>query len=132
MATWREQKRAARRVLHETLAQPVLYIPFKGAEAVLVTARVHLSFDALGELRRSGFAEGVELTPQAIFLASEIEPVRLSVFVTEDLGAFVIDQTDPADDITVKVRIARLPAGKYADWGLTFGASWSGLPAPTV
>lgn len=129
---FRDQKRAARRILHDTLAQPVLYIPVKGGTPALVTARVHLSFDALGELRRAGFAEGVELTPKAIFMASEIVPARMAVFVTEDLGAFLIDQTDPPDDITVKVRIARLPTAKYTEWGLIQGKPWCGLPAPSA
>lgn len=132
MQTFRDQKRAARQTLHDTLAEPVLYIPVKGAAPVTVTARVHLSFDAVGELRRSGFAEGVELTPSAIFMVSEIDPARLAVFVTESLGAFLIDQTDPPDDISVKVRIARLPVSKYADWGLTHGVPWCGLTAPAV
>lgn len=132
MQTFRDQKRAARRTLHDTLAEPVLYISAKGATPVLVTARVHLNFDAVGEIRRAGFAEGVELTPSAIFMASEVVPVRLTVFVTESLGAFLIDQTDPPDDISVKVRIARLPAAKYADWGLLLGEPWCGLTAPVV
>lgn len=129
---FREQKRAARQILHTEMKQPVLYIPMRGGAPAAASARIHLKFDALGELRRSGFAEGVELTPKAIFLVSELSPVRLSLIVTEDLGAFLLDQVDPPDDITVTARIVRLPVGKYAEWGLTQGVPWCGLTAPVA
>lgn len=129
--TFREQKRAARQMLHEVMAEPVLYLPFKEAEAVSTTARLHLNFEALGELRRSGFAEAVEMTPRAIF-KTEITAARMAVFVTQDMGAFQIDQVDPPNDITVQVRIIRLPAAQYTAWGLTSGQPWCGLPAPII
>lgn len=130
--TFREQKRQARQQLHSAMAEPVLYIPFKGATPQAVTGRVHLNFEALGELRRAGFAELSDLTPQAIFQQADLAPVRTAVFVTEDMGAFQIEQVDPPNDITVLVRISRLPAAQYVAWSLTQGQPWCGLPAPTI
>lgn len=132
MFNFRDQKRQAREQLHATLADMVLYIPGKGMEPVTTTVRLHISFNELGELRRSGFGEREELTPRAIFLKESQVPSRGAVIVTADLGVFLIEQTDPPDDLTIKTRISRLPAGQYALWGLTFNSPWAGLPAPTV
>lgn len=132
MSTFREQKRVARRSIHSALSEPVLYVPFKEGEPVTLTARLHLSFEALGELRRSGFAEAAELTPKAIFLEPSAAIGRAAIIVTESMGAFQIEQVDPPNDITVTASISRLPASQYLSWGLTAGQPWSGLPAPTL
>lgn len=130
--TFREQKRIARQQLHSAMAEPVLYIPFKDAEPQAVTARVHLNFEALGELRRSGFAEVSDLTPQVIFQKADLVPTRTAVFVTQDMGAFQLEQVDPPNDITVMARISRLPPTQYVAWSLTQGQPWCGLTAPTI
>ncbi len=130
--TFREQKRIARTTLHAIMAEPVWYIPFKQAQLVPATIRLHLNFTDLGEIRRAGFAESMEITPKAIFLNSELIPSKLAIVVTDTQGAFQVDRIYPPDDITTKVDITVLPIGQYAQWGLNKSLPWCGLPDPLV
>ncbi len=121
----RDIKRAARSQLHEHMSEGVLYVP-KDGDPFPVTARLHTSYSALGELAK-GFAERYELEPRAIFLAAEVSPGYGDFIVTQDLGAFVVEAVHPPDDITVKVELARLTSGQIVSQGWDPNADWLGL-----
>lgn len=131
MSRFREIKRKARRVLHSTLADQVLYVPkLKEPEPVLVTVRLHIQFDELGEVRRAGFAEYHDYTPRAVFMLSEVNPVREAGIVTRDMGVWLIDNTLPPDDITKTVEIAKLSEQQVRNYGLDPDQEWAGLAPP--
>lgn len=133
MATFRDTKRAARRDLHSHMAEPVLYLKKRTDAPVEVTVRLHIQFEQLGDLAnvRAGFADRREVTPSIIFLNEQgVIPVRDGYVITKDLGAYFIDSTDPADDITTKafvIEVSETDAAKYC-WDLK--APWCGLPPP--
>ncbi len=128
--SFRDIKRQARAIIHETLAEVIIYIQMKGAVLQTPTVRLHLVFDQIGDLRRAGFAEQVEQVPKVIFLNGTVTPIQTAVIVTDSQGAYQISRTHPADDITIKADVVKLPIGQYDAWGLIPGQPWCGLPAP--
>lgn len=125
--TFRKQKRRARRRLHYRLADPVLYIRNASSAPEEVAVRIHLGFDAAGELRRAGFAETQEYDPKAVFLAEEIRPVVNGMIITEDMGAWRVTNTLPPDDITITAEIARLSRSQIMQEGWDPDARYLGL-----
>src|SRR5690625_588432 len=101
MGRFRDIKRKARRQLHRELADVVIYVPEPAGSPQTATVRLHLGFDALGEIRRSGFAEQQEYDPRAVFLLSQLTPRRGGFIVTADMGVWRVDNTLPPDDITM-------------------------------
>lgn len=128
--SFRNVKRQARAIIHDTLAEVVIYIQMKEAELQTPTVRLHLTFNDIGDLRRAGFAEQIEQTPKIIFLNGMVTPIQTAVIVTDSQGAYQISRVHPADDITTKTDVVKLPTGQYAAWGLVLGDPWCGLPAP--
>ena len=128
--TFREEKARARQDLHETMAEPVFYFERRAAARKVVTVRLHLKFNALGDLRNGGFADWSEQTPKAIFLNAQIRPVRDAYLVTKDLGVFRIDSTDPKDDITRKATIVELDTAAARQLGWDTDKPWSGEKPP--
>lgn len=132
--TFRDQKRKARRQLHQRLAEPVLYLTDPDATPVEITVRLHLRFDALGELLTvsAGFADRQELTPRIIFMNDQINPKRNAIVVTKDMGAFNV-QTDIApDDITTAAEVSQVSKSTVTTWGWDPDALWLGLPPPAI
>lgn len=131
MTRFRDIKRKARRRLHSTLAEQVLYVPdLQNAVPVTVTVRLHLSFDALGEVRRAGFAEHQEYEPQAVFMLSETTPRRGGCIITQDMGVWKLDNTFPPDDITMTAEVVRLSDAQVRGLGWDPDADWAGFTAP--
>jgi len=88
MSSLRDIKTRARRDLHQTMSIPANYYASRGAAAVPVTVRLHTKFDRLGELRGIPAAERSEVIPKAIFLRSEITPVRNAFLVVDAEQSF--------------------------------------------
>lgn len=130
MATFREEKRQARRTLHQQMADTVLFIPEQGSDPVTVKIRIHDAFQDEGAIggRDSGWAERKEITPTARFL--DTTPKKGGLIVTEDMGAWLIERTYPAHDITIDVELTKLSPGQATTEGLDVTLPWCGLPAP--
>ena len=131
MATFREQKRKGRLQLHQRLAEPALYFATPSAEPLALTVRLHLSFDQIGELfNRIGFAERNEMTPRIVFLKEQVSPIRNAIVVTKDMGAFMLDNTMPPDDVTVLGEVVRMTNSQVVTLGWNPAADWLGLAPP--
>lgn len=127
MTLLRDIKRQARRDLHEHMLVPALYLvpaaaPGTYEEPVNVTVRLHIKFDALGDMKGTNFhyAERQEVTPKIIFMRDQIDkPARHAVISVELGEAYRVDNILPPDDITVAAEVLRLSAAEAA-----------GLPLP--
>lgn len=132
MTTFRKHKRQARVQLHQALSEPALYLPERDEDTRTVTVRLHLNFSLLGDLlaTRVGFGEVQEMTPRIVFLLSEGRPQRDAYVVTEDMGAFYLDNIMDPDDTTITAMVSQvLPETAYRfGWDPTL--PWMGLPAP--
>lgn len=134
MRTFRDIKRQARQTIHNSLAEPALYFADETAAPVAITVRLHLKFDALGELLTvsAGFADRQELTPRIVFWNRQVEPVRNAVVVTRDLGAFNIENPAQPDDVTTTAEVSKLTKSQVANFGWDPTALWCGHDAPTI
>lgn len=132
MATFRQVKRKARTQLHQRLAEPALYLATPTDAPLGVSVRLHLSFAALGELLRGGFGEREELTPRIIFMGSQITPARNGIVVTEDMGAYRIDNTMPPDDISITGEVVKLTNAQCVGFGWNPALPYMGFPAPVT
>lgn len=130
MRTFREIKRQARRQLHDRLADTVLYLATPTAQPYDIAVRLHLSFEALGELRRAGMAERQDTTPVIVFMASQVVPRRDAIVVTKDMGGWKVDNTMPPDDITISAEATKLSDTQIRGLGMDPEADWLGLPPP--
>lgn len=129
MASFREVKRNARFRLHERMAEPALYLATPTDEPVGVSVRLHLSFAALGELLRGGFGEREEMTPRIIFMGCQLVPARGGIVVTKDMGAWRLDNTQPADDISITAEVIRLTPSQCIAFGWDPSLQYMGLVA---
>lgn len=133
MSTFREQKRAARRQVHEVMAEPVLYLESAATkDPVVVTCRLHINFTELGDLLgvRAGFAERQETTPRVIFMNDQVVPVSNAIIITKDMGAFRINNDLPPDDITTTAEVTEVMEREVVRYGWNPKALWLGFPAP--
>jgi len=134
MSFWRDQKKTARRVVHETMRHAALYLAYipldeSSPEPIPVDVRLHTSFKALGDQAGTSFqfAEKHEPVPQIIFLRDQIAPVRGAV-VSVALGeAYQIDNVMPPSEEYVTAEVTRLSAGKAA--GLPYPGAPEGEPS---
>lgn len=113
------------------MAEPVLYFERRASARKVVTVRLHLRFEALGDLRNGGFGEWNQNTPKAVFLNSRIRPLRDAYLVTKSLGVFRIDNTEPADDITRKAGIVQLEFAAAKALGWNTDLPWCGETPPS-
>lgn len=134
MSTFREQKRQARRQLHNELAEPVLYLSKRDAVPVRVTCRLHVKFEELGDLAnvRVGFGDRQEVVPRIIFLNEQVKPSLDGYVITKDMGAYKLDNDAPPDDITTAVNVTIVAPGSAAKYGWDLSAPWCGFPDPEV
>jgi len=126
----REIKRRARLQLHDRLSEPALYLADPSAVPVPVTVRLHLSFSEVGELLRGGFSERQEVTPRIIFLTNQVRPAHRGIVVTRDMGAWLVDNDLPPDDVTVMAEVSRLSRNKVIEFGWVPDADFMGLDVP--
>lgn len=127
----RQMKRQARRQLHDRLSEPALYLADSSAAPVGVTVRLHLSFNEMGELLRGGFSDRQEVIPRIIFLGTQVQPRHRGIVVTEDMGAWLVDNDLPPDDITITAEVSKLSRNQVTGFGWNPDAPYMGLPIPT-
>lgn len=119
--TWREQKRAARQIVHATFGIEAQYYASKGAPSTTVHVRLQTKFGLLTQLQkdlREGWAEMQSIEPHLVFMRSEQEPANGAVVWLQSGEAYMIDNTLPPDDITRTAQCTRMSPRQYADWGL--------------
>lgn len=130
--TFREMKRQARGILHETLAEPVLYLVDLSVVDVEVTVRFHTTNKALGALAGSdGFAEVDTFTPKAVFLNAQVQPVMNAILITKDMGAYKVGNVLPEHDITTTAEIAEIPKSQLMRQGWSPDLPWMGFTPPS-
>jgi hypothetical protein len=135
MATFREEKMAARLDLHEALAEPVIYFATRQAARRVVPVRLHLQVGAQGELRNRGFADWSVPTPQIAFVPSStpnpVVPANGAYVVTKYNGVCKIDTTEPFDGLRqmANVTVLDYPSAKQLGWDPT--KPWCGEKPPT-
>lgn len=136
MSTFREDKMAARRDLHEALGEPVFYFATRQASRRVVTVRLHLSIGALGENRNRGFADWSTPTPQVAFIPSSdpkpVVPANGAYVVTKYNGVMRIDNVEPIDGLRQMANVSVLdyPTAKSLGWDPT--KPWCGEKPPTT
>ena len=133
--TFRDIKRQARQTIHARLAEPVLYFADANAAPVAITVRLHLKFDALGQLltMSAGFADRQELSPRIIFMNSQgVDPVRNAIVVTKDMGAFNVEVDVAPDDITTAAEVTQMSKSEVIALGWDPDALWLGHDAPVI
>lgn len=128
MTAWREQKRAARRVVHDTMQIAALYYAGSGATPVPVTVRLQTKFMQIGDDRSSGWAEVEAVAPRLIFMlpdlgATVIDRNGIVLMLDPVTGAttaeaYNIDNTLPPDDITMTAEVTRLTTRQFDTAGL--------------
>jgi len=119
--TWREQKRAARQIVHTTFGIEAQYYAAKGAASTTVHVRLQTKFGLITQdprNAREGWAQMQSIEPHLVFMRSEQEPAHGAVVWLQIGEAYMIDNTLPPDDITRTTQCSRMTAKQYADWGL--------------
>ena len=119
MADWRDIKREARAVVHDTMALAGQYYADVGVLPVPVRARLSTRFTQIGDDRSMGWAEIEAVKPRLIFMLSELPAgltlARGAIFYLQPGEAYQIDNLLPPDDITVTAEVTRLSRKQYAD-----------------
>lgn len=130
--TFRDEKRQARRQLHERLAEPVLFLESRTEAPVVTTCRLHISFEKLGDLAnvRAGFGDRQETIPRIIFLTDTVKPQNGSYVISRDMGAFKIDNVLPPHDITTEAEVIKVDRANALKYGWDLDALWCGLTPP--
>jgi len=123
MSDWREQKREARRIVHDVMHIPAKYYTSPGASPADVRVRLHTKFTLIGDDRSMGWAEMQAVKPRLIFMRPEldeagIELTRNAIVYLQPGEAYAIDNTLPPDDITVTAEVTLLSKKQYQDAGL--------------
>lgn len=123
MSGWREQKREARRVVHDTMAFDVLHYAEAGATPTPVRARLQTKFAQIGDDRSMGWAEIEAVKPRLIFMLDELAVAgvkldRNHIIYFQPGEAYNIDNLLPPDDITVTAETTRLSRKQYQEAGL--------------
>lgn len=115
MQGWRDQKRQAREIVHETMALPCWHIPaVAGAAPKLVRARLHTArptaaTSAMGDIESLGFAKWEATHTKLVFMRSDcIEPKRNDIFVFAPDEAYTVEPERPFDDLTVTVKVSKM------------------------
>ena len=114
MAGWREQKREARKIVHETMALPCWHIPhIGGVQPVLTRARLHTArptatTSAMGDIESLGYGKWEADHTKLVFMREEVDPKRYDVFIFAPDEAYTVEPERPFDDITVTVKVSRM------------------------
>lgn len=110
---FKDKIRDMRRRLHDYMHVDAFYYAMpKGSETPVVRevrVRIHDKFLKVGDLAGTNFhyAEVEENAPRAIFMRSEISPLRNYYLVTDE-AFYIIDHSLPPDDISVTAKLSRL------------------------
>ena len=128
----RDLKRRARTQLHERMSDVCIYLLTPISAPVGILARLHLNFSQVDELLRGGFADREEIGPQMIFLGSQVVPVRGAIVVTRDMGAWRVETTQPANDITISAEVVKLTPSQVAANGWDANQPYFGMTVPDI
>ena len=110
---WRDQKRVARNIVHETMALPCWRIPFGGGVPVITRGRLHVArvtpnTSAMGDIESTGYAQWEEVHTKIVFKRDEVDVKRNDVFVFAPDEAYLVHPERPFDDQTVTVKVSRM------------------------
>lgn len=114
MPSWRDQKRQARVVVHDTMALPCWHIPHTGGlpptltRARLHTARPTATTSAMGDIESLGYAKWEADHTKLVFMRDEVDPKKFDVFIFAPDEAYTVEPERPFDDITVTVKVSRM------------------------
>ena len=100
MTGWREQKREARHIVHETMALPCWHIKH--------TARPTVTSSAMGDIESLGYGKWEADHTKLVFMRDEVEPKRNDIFLFAPDEAYVVEPERPFDDITVTVKVSKM------------------------
>lgn len=121
----RDLRDRARKQLHDTLSVPALYYPLdRDAETIgtSCTVRVHRKQASFGDM--TGFdydpAERVEIVPEIVCLAAEVNPLRGGVFSLAADEVYQVETVFPRDGITITAQVSRRSAAQIAADTLTY------------
>ena len=86
-----------------------------------IDVRVHTKNTTVGDVAGTSyrFAEQIDDVEKLVFLNEQVKPQRKAVVSISADEAYVIDTTEPPDDITTKANVIRLS-----------GSDLDGLPVP--
>lgn len=119
--SWREQKREARHIVHDTMAFDMRYYKTQSSTPVDVRVRLHTKFSQIGDDRSMGWAEREAIKPRLIFMKPELPAgftlERNAVVYVQPGEAYVLDNTLPSDDITITAEAVRMTPREYEKWG---------------
>lgn len=121
--SYRETKRQARQALHDHMKVAAVYIA-PSSSPLPVNVRLHMSFMQNGNMTTGNlnYSEQQDTKPSIIFLKSEVpSPQRLAVVSIATGEAYRIDNVLPADDITIRAEVIKLPVSQTI-----------GLPVPAA
>jgi hypothetical protein len=117
MPSFRDIKRSARRVLHETMKIPAYLFATSNAEPISIFVRrsVETVDGKAFAGGQPGLAQMVDAVPTLLFMRSELAErgvdLKRNMIITLDEGeGYNLDLALPIDDITVSWRTTRLSA----------------------
>ena len=132
--SWRDQIRAARGVVHETMAVGCLHVDRTGQVLGQRRVRYHYSRGALGDLPGSdGYGERFTQATAVIFDQREFVPAQNDLLVFEGGEVLQVGPVYPPDVRTDfrRADVAQLEQALYARYPfLTPGQPWAGLTPP--
>ena len=79
---------------------------------------------------RGGFADRQEMTPQIIFLVSQVVTGTNGFVISKDMGAWRVDNTMPPNDITITAEVVRVTPSQAIAFGWDPALPYMGFPAP--
>lgn len=118
---WREQKRAAKDIVHDTMHYPALYLPTfplpTDVEPTACTVRIHTKWGALGDQKGVSFdyATREDVQPKIIFRLSEVTPARKGIVSVAAGEAYRIDVLEEPDDQYQTAVVVRMPTDQTTD-----------------
>lgn len=128
--SFRDIKFAARRVVHDTMAQPAMFYSDPGtSEPVAITARPHSKRGQIGDLAGTNlnYAEDFDRKERVIFWRDQLAPIpgvidtvpprgALVIFATDE--GYFVDSVEPPDGQTITAEVTRAMPEDLAGHGL--------------
>lgn len=132
--SWREQIRAARGIVHETMSLACLHVTPDGASQASQRVRYHYSRGALGAMPGSdGYGERLANTTSVVVDQRDFVPAQNDLLVFESGAVLQVGPVMPAD-VRSDFREADVAQLEQAAFGrypfLTPGQPWAGLTPP--
>lgn len=112
-ASFRDIKRKARSIVHDTMQMQALYVASNGEQSP-VGIRVHYTYALVGDTNAGMYADRHEVMPRIVFRADEMIPARGAIISIDHGEAYRIDNVLPKDDITITAEALRMSASEIA------------------